>query len=153
MRRRSIGKWGFGEPGTSGQPHRQGFDEFFGYSSTRRHAHNHFPSFLWRNVPRSVSLPNDLVQVGRGGRLRLLDQPRRSMPDDLITAAKPCEFIERTKDKPFFLYLSLVTPHANNERSRALGEGNEVPDQGAYAVEPWNDAARNHAADDHAYGS
>jgi arylsulfatase A-like enzyme len=52
----------------------------------------------------------------------------------------------RQQAKPFFLFLSLVTPHANNERSRELGEGNEVPDQGIYAGKPWPDSAKNHAA-------
>ena len=26
-----FGKWGLGEPGTTGVPNRQGFDEFFGF--------------------------------------------------------------------------------------------------------------------------
>ena len=34
-----IGKWGLGEPDTTGIPNRQGFDDWFGYLN-QRHAHN-----------------------------------------------------------------------------------------------------------------
>jgi arylsulfatase A-like enzyme len=54
-------------------------------------------------------------------------------------------FIARNRTKPFFLYLALTTPHANNERSRALGDGNEVPDHKAYDDKPWNESQKNHA--------
>src|SRR5499433_835080 len=35
-----IGKWGLGEPETSGVPNRKGFDHFFGYLN-QNHAHNY----------------------------------------------------------------------------------------------------------------
>jgi arylsulfatase A-like enzyme len=136
-----VGKWGLGETGTSGHPHRQGFEYFYGFLS-QTHAHNHFPSFLWRNGER-LALPNDLVQVGPVEGAGYSTSRVAYAGDLFLHEAR--QFVERHRDRPFFLYLSLVTPHANNERSRELGEGNEVPDQGAYAVEPWNDATRNHA--------
>jgi len=37
-----IGKWGLGEPETTGIPNRQGFDYWFGYLN-QRHAHNYYP--------------------------------------------------------------------------------------------------------------
>ena len=37
-----FGKWGLGEAGTTGDPNRQGFDEFFGYVN-QDHAHNYYP--------------------------------------------------------------------------------------------------------------
>jgi arylsulfatase A-like enzyme len=40
-----IGKWGLGEPGTTGIPNRQGFDYFFGYLD-QLHAHNYYPDYL-----------------------------------------------------------------------------------------------------------
>ena len=43
-----IGKWGLGEPGTEGEPNRQGFDYFFGYLN-QNHAHYYYPEYLWRN--------------------------------------------------------------------------------------------------------
>ena len=36
-----VGKWGLGEPGTSGEPNRQGFDEFYGFLNQRR-AHSYY---------------------------------------------------------------------------------------------------------------
>ena len=43
-----MGKWGLGEPGTTGIPNRKGFDHWFGYLN-QRNAHLYYPEFLWRN--------------------------------------------------------------------------------------------------------
>src|SRR5262245_36519010 len=51
-----IGKWGLGEPASTGIPNRQGFDYFFGYLN-QAHAHNYYPDYLWRNQDK-VALPN-----------------------------------------------------------------------------------------------
>ena len=62
-----IGKWGIGEPGTTGIPNRQGFDYWFGYLN-QRHAHNYWPTYLWRNEER-VPLKNVMAKedaVGAG---------------------------------------------------------------------------------------
>jgi uncharacterized sulfatase len=37
-------------------------------------------------------------------------------------------------------------PHANNERARALGDGQEVPDYGPYASKDWADPLKGQAA-------
>jgi arylsulfatase A-like enzyme len=137
-----VGKWGLGELDSTGEPRKQGFDYYFGYLN-QGHAHNHYPDFLWRNGEK-VALPNDLVPVGTTPGVGYSTN-RVVYGDDLI-ARDACEFVEKNKAKPFFLFYSMVTPHANNERSRALGEGNEVPDQGIYASKPWHNSARNHAA-------
>ncbi|MBI5689841.1 MAG: arylsulfatase [Verrucomicrobia bacterium] len=137
-----IGKWGLGEIDQPGEPRKQGFDYYFGYLN-QGHAHNHFPSYLWRNGEK-VALPNDLVSSGVWEGMGY-SKNRQVYGDDLI-AQEARDFVQRNREKPFFLFWSLVTPHANNERSRDLGEGNEVPDQGIYASEPWPESARNHAA-------
>ena len=49
-----VGKWGLGEPDTTGIPTRQGFDEWFGYLN-QHHAHNYYPDYLWKNE-RKVEL-------------------------------------------------------------------------------------------------
>ena len=41
-------------------------------------------------------------------------------------------WVEKQKDSPFFLYLALTIPHANNEGTRATGDGAEVPEYGIY---------------------
>jgi arylsulfatase A-like enzyme len=52
-------------------------------------------------------------------------------------------FLRLNRDKPFFLYLPLTIPHANNE---AGDQGMEVPDYGPYADEDWPDAQKGLAA-------
>ena len=60
----AIGKWGLGPPGTEGDPLSQGFDSFFGYNC-QRHAHNHFPTYLYRNRERVPLEGNDGGDTGR----------------------------------------------------------------------------------------
>jgi arylsulfatase A-like enzyme len=138
-----IGKWGLGDvgPAETGLPRRQGFDEFFGYLN-QRHAHNHFPSFLWRNEDR-VSLPNDLVPVGGDG-AGYATQPK-VYADDLF-AEEALQFVTAHRQRPFFLYWCLVIPHANNERTRELKDGAHVPDYGPYADRDWPNPDKGQAA-------
>ncbi len=137
-----VGKWGLGEVGSEGEPTKMGFDDYFGFLN-QTHAHNHFPNFLLRDG-KKVPLANDLVPVGETEGAGYSVQ--RVVYADDVCAQEALATITRLKDRTFFLYVSLVTPHANNERSRVLGEGNEVPDHGIYAKEPWPETARNHAA-------
>jgi len=58
-----IGKWGLGEPRTTGIPNRKGFDYWFGYLNQRR-AHNYWPDYLWRNEEK-FPLPNVVQRSGR----------------------------------------------------------------------------------------
>lgn len=137
-----FGKWGLGdEPDGSGHPLKQGFDQFFGFLS-QTHAHNHYPDYLWRNTER-VILKNDLVPMGRDG--AGYSTKRVEYADDLF-ADEAVKFIKAEKSHPFFLYLSLVIPHANNERTRALKVGTEVPDFGSYDNETWSEANKGQAA-------
>jgi hypothetical protein len=53
----AIGKWGLGEPGTTGIPTRQGFDRWFGYLNQDL-AEDYFPEQLWRDE-REVALPGN----------------------------------------------------------------------------------------------
>ena len=137
-----VGKWGLGEPKTEGDPLKHGFDYCFGFLN-QTHAHNHFPAYLWRNGEK-VPLPNIVTPLGETEGAGYAT--KRVVYADDRCADESRQFIERNKAKPFFLFVSLVTPHANNERTRALGDGNEVPDQGIYADKPWNDSTKNHAA-------
>ena len=50
-----IGKWGLGEPNTTGEPNKQGFDYFYGFLNQRR-AHSYFPEYLWENN-KKVNIP------------------------------------------------------------------------------------------------
>lgn len=138
-----VGKWGLGDVGVAetGLPRRQGFDEFFGYLN-QHHAHNHFPDFLWRNE-QQVKLPNEVVPVGGAGG----GYATRAVQfaDDLFADAA-LQFVADNKDRPFFLYWSMVIPHANNERTRALKNGAQVPDFGPFADKDWPEPDKGHAA-------
>jgi len=138
-----IGKWGLGDVGAAecGLPRKQGFDYFFGYLN-QRHAHNHFPDFLWRNEER-VALPNVIVPVGAEGAGYATEA--KVYADDLF-AEESLKFVRAHKGGPFFLYWSMVVPHANNERTQALKDGAEVPDYGPYATEPWPAPDKGQAA-------
>ncbi len=87
-----IGKWGLGQPGTTGQPDRQGFDYAFGFLD-HRHAHRQFTDHLWRNGEQvRTDLDRDYV-------------------NDLFTK-EAAAFIERADPRPFFVYLNYTVPHA-----------------------------------------
>ncbi|MFN0127555.1 MAG: arylsulfatase [Verrucomicrobiales bacterium] len=138
-----IGKWGLGEHDTPGGPLKQGFDSFYGYTD-QTHAHNHFPNFLWRNDQRD-SLPNDIVPVGRTEGAGYATKRLVYAGDRFIDEA--LAWIDgRAGGPPFFLLLSLISPHANNERTRALGDGAEVPDHAPYAEREWSDPTKGFAA-------
>ncbi len=137
-----VGKWGLGEMGSEGEPLRQGFDYFYGVVN-QTHAHNHYPDFVWRNTEK-VALPNVVTPVGAvpgAGYATTRVQYANDLFFDEAGA-----FVERTKDRPFFLFLSLTVPHANNERARALGDGQEVPDYGPYAEKAWAGPLKGQAA-------
>ena len=138
-----IGKWGLGEEGvaSTGLPRKQGFDEFYGYLN-QHHAHNHFPDFLWRNETRE-STSNVITPEGDSG--AGYASKAVQFADDLF-ADEAIKFVAANQDKPFFLYWSMVSPHANNERSKALKDGAEVPDYGVYASKPWPNPDKGQAA-------
>ena len=93
----AFGKWGLGYPGSEGDPTKQGFDEFFGYNC-QRVAHNYYPTHLWDNLTKT-SLK------GNNGKTKTVYAP-------LIIHEKALSFIEKNKDRPFFMYYPSVIPHA-----------------------------------------
>jgi arylsulfatase A-like enzyme len=86
-------------------------------------------------------------QADSGRRLRRRVQRRRH-PVRRRSVRRPGVVVRRQRhqDRPFFLYWSLVIPHANNERNRALKDGAHVPDYGPYALEDWPPQDKGHAA-------
>jgi len=92
-----IGKWGLGFPASEGEPQRQGFDYFFGYNC-QRHAHNHYPTYLWRKGGR-------LMLEGNEGKAR----GQQYAPD--LMEREALEFIRVNKDTPFFLFYATTVPH------------------------------------------
>jgi arylsulfatase A-like enzyme len=116
-----TGKWGLGEPNSTGLPRRQGFDEWFGYLNQRA-AHSYYPSYLWRNEQKVILQGNK-------------DGQKKQYSHDLVTDFA-LDFIRRRGGKPFFLYLPYTIPHAKYE----------IPSTRPYTDMPWSKDAKVHAA-------
>lgn len=138
-----IGKWGLGNPGTTGVPTLKGFDYFFGYMD-QGHAHNYYPTFLYRNEEK-VMLDNIVPEEELSGKGVATEKITYS--HDLFTL-EAIQYIEthHSQSTPFFLFLSYTIPHANNEAGRAFGNGMEVPCYEKYALEQWPEPQKGHAA-------
>lgn len=116
-----TGKWGLGEPDTTGVPNRQGFDEWFGYLN-QRNAHSYYPPYLWRNEKKVIL----------GGNA---DGKRGTYTHNLFTDFA-LDFIRQKATKPFFLYCAYTVPHAKYE----------IPDTAPYTDKDWPADAKVHAA-------
>ena len=118
-----FGKWHHGRTRpnetTYVHPMDQGFDEFFGYTNAR-HAWEKYPNELWQ-----------------GRELK----PSDGYADTLFTN-RAIDFMERHRDRPFFLYVPYVTTHFyvaapqdEINRQRQFAERDEsVPLNRAYAA-------------------
>lgn len=93
----AFGKWGLGFVGSEGDPNNQGFDEFYGYNCQRQ-AHRYYPTHLWHNDQK-------IVLEGNG-----LEETTVYAPDKI--QAEALKFIEKNREKPFFLFLPYNLPHA-----------------------------------------
>ena len=93
----AFGKWGLGAPGEVGDPNKQGVDDFFGYNCQLL-AHNYYADHLWENDKR-IEL-EDNYNGGFG-----------TYTQDLIQE-KALKFLDKNAEKPFFLFLPYVLPHA-----------------------------------------
>lgn len=138
----SFGKWGLGFIGTSGDPNRQGFNEFYGYNC-QAHAHRYYPAHLWHNEEKVILEGNGWTE-------------KTTYAPDLIQQ-QTISFIEENKDNPFFLFMPIVMPHAElaapddeilqkyrekfgEEKAYPAREGSEYgPDMriGAYQPQPY----------------
>jgi arylsulfatase A-like enzyme len=134
-----TGKWGLGGPGSIGAPNKQGFDYFFGYLC-QRHAHNYYPEFLFRNDEKVPLTGNKIIQPRTDG-AGVASERAQYSHDILVQEA--LQFIEKKRNQPFFLYLAVTIPHANNE---AGNKGMEVPDYGIYKDRNWPEPQKGHAA-------
>ncbi len=116
-----TGKWGLGEPNTSGHPNVQGFDEFMGFLNQRR-AHHYFVEYLWHNEERVMLAGN-------------MNGKAETYVHDLFTDFA-LDFIEQHQDTNFFLYLPYTVPH----------DEYEIQDTLMYEDQPWHWEEKVHAA-------
>jgi arylsulfatase A len=98
----AIGKWGLGGPGSSGDPMKHGLDFFFGYNC-QRVAHNHYPTYLWRNTTR-VPLEGNFEKPKSG------NECGANYAQDLFDK-EAIAFLRENKDRPFFLYCPYIITH------------------------------------------
>ena len=133
-----FGKWGLGLHNQFGIPNRMGFDEFFGYLN-QRHAHCHYPEFLYHNAQR--------VYYPENGTHHLNDNYRGQQPYDENGICQPLgiedpsgakyafdvycreslDFVRENRDHPFFMYLAYTPPHGSFI----------VPELGIYHEKDW----------------
>jgi arylsulfatase A-like enzyme len=117
-----FGKWGLGNMESEGSPLKQGFEKFTGYACQRL-AHNYYPTQLWRDASKIELIEN-------GGSNNGTYAPEYIHQDAM-------RFIEDNRDKPFFIYLPLITPHAELAAPERYLEkfrgsfGEETPFKGA----------------------
>ena len=111
-----IGKWGIGggmeqagTPTTTGAwPTQRGFDYFFGYNNHIA-GHRHYPK-----EESNVDKENDANAVWDGDKM-ITDQLDKCYSTDLFTARAKKWIVDThnaAPDKPFFLALTLIAPHA-----------------------------------------
>ena len=93
----AFGKWGLGFPGSTGDPNKQGFDEFFGFNCQSL-AHNYYPDHLWDNQKKVILEGN------------ASNKSEQYAPELIHKHA--LQFIEKNKNKSFFLYYPTTIPHA-----------------------------------------
>lgn len=111
-----IGKWGLGAPNTTSIPSLKGFDFFCGYNCQRQ-AHTYYPVHLYLNENR-ISLGNDTIPP----RTRFTEGDDPMDPDSYsnfnlqsyapdVMFSEMTAFIDRSREKPFFLYWASPIPH------------------------------------------
>lgn len=95
-----IGKWGLGEEGSGAEPWLKGWDFFYGFIN-QAHAHNQYPEFLYRNAAKEALVGN-------------YSHEERVYANDRFTEEALAQLDQRAADrKPFFLFMSYTTPHAD----------------------------------------
>ncbi len=125
-----FGKWGLGYPGSEGDANMQGFDEFFGYNCQRL-AHNYYPSHLWDNQKK-------MILKGNSG-----DKLEEYAPE--LIHQRALQFIEKNKNKPFFLFYPNTIPHAElliPEKYMNKFQGKYLPEKIFNGATPGNDGFR-----------
>ena len=111
-----IGKWGLGAPETESTPNKQGFDYFYGYNCQRQ-AHTLYPMHLWENgdkillnnksVPPHSNLPDG---ADPNDPENYADFTLKDYAPELMHL-KALNFIESSKEGPFFLLYASPLPH------------------------------------------
>lgn len=134
------GKWGLGMTGTTGDPLLHGFDYYYGLLDQKQ-AHNFYPTHLWENGQWDT-LNNHVINVHQkidSANVTDADFDYYKGKDYAITkmTEKALGFIDRNKQKPFFLYLPYTLPHLSLQApeefiNKYKGHFNESPYYGQH---------------------
>jgi arylsulfatase A-like enzyme len=116
-----FGKWGLGNPGSTGAAEKQGFDVFFGYYD-QKHAHDYYTDHLVKN---GVDVPQP-----QSGKRSWEDYSHTRIADETL------KFIEQNKDRPFFCYAAWTPPHGDFV----------IPENPVFGQKAWTEEVRNYAA-------
>ena len=125
-----IGKWSLGVHGSEGKPNDQGFDDWFGHLDQDQ-AHFYYPDYLW---------DNDRIKLLSGNR----GEQKQEYTHDLFTD-RALNFIDESKEKPFFLYLSYTIPHWS-DYPHDSPNSQIVPGDEPYSNRDWPQVEKNYAA-------
>lgn len=116
-----FGKWGLGNPGTTGVPEKEGFDVFYGYYD-QVHAHDMYTNYLVRN--------SETVPIKQSEKKGWQDYSHTHIANETL------KFIEENKDRSFFCYAAWTPPHSDYV----------IPSNEPYSAKPWNEEVKNYAA-------
>jgi arylsulfatase A-like enzyme len=122
-----VGKWSLGDAGTVGRATNKGFDMWFGYLN-QDHAHYYYTEYLDDNESRLELTGNT--------------QSKKYYSHDLMTG-RALEFINESKDQPFFFYGAFTLPHfsAKSEDEHGLA----VPSTEPYNGKDWDERSKKYA--------
>jgi arylsulfatase A-like enzyme len=138
-----LGKWGLGDEGSSGLPPKQGFDESLGYLN-QTHAHDYYTDHLYHYDSKlGFNGRQELTENWAGKKVLYTPDLFTQAATNVIRINKPDQF---NNYRPFFLYLSYIIPHANNEEGQRTGNGMQVPSDAPYSAESWPQVEKNKAA-------
>ncbi len=124
-----FGKWSLGNPGSWGIPLYQGFDRYFGHLNQDQ-AHQYYPDYLWDDRQVRLLMENR--------------EDKHSQYSADLFADEAVEFIDASREQPFFLYFATTLPHFSDFR-----EGPDkliVPSDEPYSQESWPQLEKNYAA-------
>ncbi|MWW25281.1 sulfatase-like hydrolase/transferase [Algibacter lectus] len=93
-----LGKWHLGNADRY-HPLNRGFDEFYGFRGGAR-------SFWPLSLKAALDRPEDRMEKGFG----LFEEPKKYLTDAIADEA--CDFMERHKEDPFFMYVSFNAVHS-----------------------------------------
>jgi arylsulfatase A-like enzyme len=147
-----IGKWGMGNKPANDDALKNGFDYHFGFVDMW-HAHTFFSEFLYRNGEKYFLEGNKTEMTPDAQKVF---GEKRPIPDDICLGIgvqktkyvpyefdrEVSEFLEKNKSQPFFLMLTVNTPHANSEFKK---DGMEVTNFGEFEGKDWKNPEKGFA--------